>query len=265
VGKTTASLAFCASLAKNGESVLLVEIGETSRSGLSYDFKKLGSHFWGIRITGFESLREYLLRQIKIERLFKLLFDHPPIRYFFEVAPALRDLMILGKIVHESESGSVGKNLAHVVVDAPATGHAMFLLNTPQVVQNLTRFGPIFDRAKHISEALSDSKRTSIHLVTLARAVVTGETLELIANIRKAGFAVERILVNRLLLAPTGDSAKDLKTSNDPLAKRAYSEWREVQRLRKLSKLPIEVVLETDSLGDLEELAKWFERRVKYG
>lgn len=271
MGKTTASLSACASYALEGRKTLYIEVGAIShagpmlgKKGLSYAPTRLAPNLWGCRVSWNEALRDYLLRQVKVERLLDLFLDNKPVRYFFDVAPALRDLMILGKIVHELDDAGAPGPYDVVVVDAPATGHGLFLLRTPAVVQQVTKFGPIFERARHILSAITDSKITRVDIVCLPRPVVVGETLELLKSLRKLDAPLGELIINRAIL-PEGMSTfrEALQLANQTgqpllstLARRAALEIRETARLKKLTRLPIRILSELPATDDLNLLAE---------
>ncbi len=272
MGKTTLSISAAAHWANSGKNVLLIEMGDRGSIGslldtssLTYEPRELAPRLWGMKITGRESLREYLISQIRIEKIYRWLFENRPVHYFFEVAPALSDLMILGKIVHELERKTRPGPFDQIVVDAPATGHALFLFGAPKVVRDLTRFGPIFDRAGKILSTLSSKKQTVFHIVSLPRSIVVGETVELIRELRSQDATLGRLFVNRLLL-PDQDSTFQLPKAAlkdralSLLTHRARQEDRELRRLTKLSPVPICRMPEMNNLS-LEFLADEFGKR----
>ena len=277
VGKTTVALAHAAAAAQEGRRTLYIEIGEKGaagtllhRSSLRYKPCRLAKNLFGSKITGNESIRDYLLRQIRVEKLYRLFFENRPVRYFFEVAPTLRDLTVLAKIVHDLESTEDPGPFDEIVVDAPATGHGIFMLRTPHVVRELTRVGPVFDRALRILDTLTDKKKTSVHVVTLARPLVVGETLELLGDLAKTSTPLGRLFVNRVLFGENRFSQKEIEaaansgsqTAVSLLAQRGLSERAEVRQLRRRAGVPLTLLPENSSLSNLEALAAWKQQAV---
>ncbi len=273
MGKTTLALAQAAYLSSQGKRVLLVEIADRSSVStllgippLAYEITSLESSLSAIKITGHEALKEYLMRQVRIEKIYRLFFENRPMRYFFDAAPAIRDLMILGKIVHELEHPKSGKLFDHIVVDTPATGHGLFLFKTPGIVEKITRFGPIFQRAFHIQSILESPDITSIHVVTLPRPIVITETLELSLSLKKLKLPLLNLFVNRLIFSQKKFSAHEIaafsQKTQDPtlqlLSGRFLNELRELKRLEKLSKLPLHIFSEIVETPTLNQLADWF-------
>lgn len=276
MGKTTVSLGAAFHWARRGEKVLFLEIGAASSAAplvgleaLTYTPRSIAPRLFAAKITGEDSLKDYLLRQVKMERIYRLLFENRPVRYFFEVAPALRDLMLLGKIVHEMERPDSPGPYDRIVVDAPATGHGLFLFQTPRTVRELTRFGPLFDRAEWILKTLQNRKITHIHIVSLARPLVVGETLELLSSLQRLDLPAEELVVNRPFLSSSDVRARDLRAylrtpSADPfyrlLGHRVLSELHEVARLKRRLKLPVTWMPEIDNPTSLSNLADGFQK-----
>jgi anion-transporting ArsA/GET3 family ATPase len=71
-----------------------------------------------------------------------------------------------------------------VVLDAPATGHALGLLHSPRTFGAIARVGPIFGQAERVRELLEDETRTGYLAVTQPTDMAVGETLDLQAGLR---------------------------------------------------------------------------------
>jgi len=122
-----------------------------------------------------------------------------PIARIFEyvatAAPAVREILTIGKIGHEVTTG--GWDL--VVVDAPATGHVVELLAAPRSLGQLVDAGPLASETDWLTELLADSAATAAVVVTLAEELPTTETVELIERIRaETDVAIAGLVVNRV-------------------------------------------------------------------
>lgn len=71
-----------------------------------------------------------------------------------------------------------------VVLDAPATGHALGLLHSPRTFGTIARVGPIFGQAERVREMLKDPQQTGYLAVTLPTEMAVGETLDLREGLR---------------------------------------------------------------------------------
>src|SRR5262245_29812479 len=115
-----------------------------------------------------DSLAEYVDLQLPIGGMGKRLLANRAFSAFLEAAPGWRDLVMLGKLWHlEQESERGRPRFDRIVLDAPATGHAISMLSTPQVVLDVIRMGPLRRIAEDIRGLLTDARRTQCLLLTL--------------------------------------------------------------------------------------------------
>jgi len=71
-----------------------------------------------------------------------------------------------------------------VVVDAPATGHAVQLLGVPRALLDTVPAGPLRRDAEWMQALLTDPAKTSVVLVCLPEEMPVSETVELDAQVR---------------------------------------------------------------------------------
>lgn len=119
-------------------------------------------------------------------------------------APAVREILTIGKIGHEVTTG--GWDL--VVVDAPATGHVVELLGAPRALGELVGTGPLAGDTGWLSELLADPTRTAAVAVTLAEELPVAETGELLERLAaETDVTVAGLVVNRVppLLSAEGE------------------------------------------------------------
>jgi len=97
-----------------------------------------------------------------------------------------------------------------VVLDAPATGHALGLLRSPHTFGAIARVGPIFGQAEKIRELLEDGAQTSYLAVTHPTDMAVGEALDLSAGLRsQLGCELHAAIVNATL--PRRFDARELE------------------------------------------------------
>ncbi len=89
-------------------------------------------------------------------------------------APGIRDLVTLGKIRQMEEAGAADL----IIVDAPASGHALSFLTSPAAMADSADSGPIRDQADQVLAMLADETRCQVLLVTLAEETPITETVE---------------------------------------------------------------------------------------
>jgi Anion-transporting ATPase len=158
VGKTTVSLAVARLAARNGISVLLVEL--EGKSGLNAAF---GHHLWtrdlvelvrARALSADDALVEYLIEhgwRWAARRLASLgILD-----VVATAIPGVRDVLVLGRIAQLERSGIA--NL--IVVDGPAAGHATTFPTSAKGILDASRAGPVRALAAEVVELLSDPAR----------------------------------------------------------------------------------------------------------
>lgn len=110
--------------------------------------------------------------------------------------PGIRDLLVLGKVKQLVIEGSYDI----VVLDTPASGHAISFLRSPLGLVEAVRSGPIRRQADEVLTLLHDPKRTHVVLVTLAEETPINELVETAYQLEETvGVALGPIVVNALV------------------------------------------------------------------
>ncbi len=189
----------------------------------------------------------------------RMLASRSGFQYFAAAAPGAREFVSLVKIWNliygSPPSGATsrppsGTQGAHdlVVLDAPATGHALGLLSSPQTFARVARSGPIARQATELRELLEDQHRTAYIGVAQCTEMSILETLQLQEQLGvRLGRELEAVVLNGML--PRRFNASELKRiealeSEDPLvhaaaqaARSAYarssSQQAQLARLRR--------------------------------
>jgi anion-transporting ArsA/GET3 family ATPase len=87
-----------------------------------------------------------------------------------------------------------------VVFDAPATGHALAMLRSPQTFGTVARVGPIARQAGQVRDLLEDPARSAYLAVTQATEMGVSETLDLREGLRRElGRELHAVVVNGTL------------------------------------------------------------------
>ncbi len=191
VGKSTLSATVARMAARNGVSVLLVEL--EGRSGQSGVFGRHVMTSDGVELsaagTGDQGARSAPIRVQTItpeDALIDYLVDHgfrPAARRLVKsgmldvvatAIPGVRDILVLGKIVELEQAHTADL----IVVDGPAAGHATTFLSSAQGLLDSSRTGPIHAQAADVVGLMSDAARCQVVLVTLAEETPVNETVE---------------------------------------------------------------------------------------
>jgi anion-transporting ArsA/GET3 family ATPase len=204
VGKTTTSAALALLAARHGLSVLLVELeGKPAlaaafgqRGPLDYEDVALlddgrGS-VHGRWITPDDALLEYL-GDHGFQRVSRRLVSAGVIDVVSTAIPGIRDVLVLGKVkqLEREESADL------VIVDAPATGHAVTFLTSASGLLDAARGGPIRTQAADVLDMLHDPTRCRVMLVTLPEELPVSETIEAAYQLEdQAGVQLGPVVVN---------------------------------------------------------------------
>ncbi|MGB0637748.1 MAG: ArsA family ATPase [Myxococcota bacterium] len=203
-GKTRVSAALALASAKKGRRVLVAEVdsqrsalAETFGCELSYEPTQVADNVWACNITFKQALVDWLDHTIRAAKIVGLIIKNPMVQVFLEVTPGAREMVVLSRIC------SYMDEFDQVVVDLPASGHAVSLLRTPDTAQRLMRTGPIHERATELQEILQGPD-TALGIVALPEEMVVNETVELFGKLKKAlpGLSVPLVFLNRCA-APT--------------------------------------------------------------
>jgi anion-transporting ArsA/GET3 family ATPase len=209
VGKSTVALALGLAAARQGKRAILCEVG--SQEHLSHVFHRaeVGFHevemeenLWAISIDPDESMREYVLLQLKVKAMRDLLFRSRIFNYLAAATPGLKELVTIGKIWEltlDDRKVKRGRPYDLVIVDAPATGHGVGFLQTPRTFANVARVGPIRQQAETLDAFIRDKRRTGVAVVALPEEMPVNETSALERDLAaEVGVSVDRIFLNGL-------------------------------------------------------------------
>jgi anion-transporting ArsA/GET3 family ATPase len=252
VGKTTMSAAIARMASTTGRSVLIVELegksGITGAFGLSEDlgYEEVelqaagggsGSGTGSVRarrITPDDALVEYL-EDHGLKRVSKRLVSSGVVDVVSTAIPGIRDVLVLGK-VKQLERDQVADL---IVVDAPATGHAITFLTSAAGLVNAARGGPLRSQAQDVVDLLSDPSRCRVILVTLPEDMPVSETIESAYTLEdKAGVQLGPVIVNACDPQPAGldQSAADASAAAGLEVAPAHLEALEAARLFRLER-----------------------------
>jgi anion-transporting ArsA/GET3 family ATPase len=215
VGKTTMAAALARMASQTGRSVLIVEL--EGKSGITGAFGVEGDLGYeeielqpadlpgqgtvrARRITPDDALVEYL-EDHGLKRVSKRLVSSGVVDVVSTAIPGIRDVLVLGKI-KQLEREEVADL---IVVDAPATGHAITFLTSASGMVNAARGGPLRTQASDVVELLADPSRCRVILVTLPEEMPVSETIESAFTLEdKAGVQLGPVIVNATDPEPEG-------------------------------------------------------------
>lgn len=206
VGKTTVSAALALMASQAGLNVLVVQLERRAGaatvlaegSDLGYEEATLveGSHgrghVRGRAITPDEALLEYLAEH-GLGKVLKRLLSTGTVDVISTAIPGIRDILVLGKIKQLERSGAVDL----IVLDAPATGHALTFLQSAEGLIDVAQVGPIRVQATEVGDLLRDPARCQVLLVTLPEETPVNEVVETAYRLEdKVGVGLAGVVVN---------------------------------------------------------------------
>jgi len=207
VGKTTVAACVARVAADAGLSVLLIEL--EGKPGVHLAFGRSGPLDYvggellapagpgvgtirGRWITPDDALLEYLSDH-GLERVSRRLLSSGLVDVVSTAIPGIRDVLVLGKVKQLEREGSADL----IVLDAPATGHAVTFLTSASGLMEVARAGPVRAQAADVVEMLRDPTRCRVILVTLPEEMPVSETVEAAYLLEdRAGVRLGPVVVN---------------------------------------------------------------------
>lgn len=183
VGKSTLTAALGAALADGGRRVLLLEADPRESLYACFDVEPSGGDIVATGRPGI-SVQNVQAREV-LDRLVAERVQFGPLRdritgsrlydTFVGGAPGLKELALLGHAYRSLE-----RDFDLVVLDAPATGHGLAMLEAPRLIGDAIAEGPIGELAGELADFVDDAARCGVLLVTAPEEMPVQETLELI-------------------------------------------------------------------------------------
>ncbi len=209
VGKTTVAVALGLRAAAEGKRTIVCEVASQENASRIFEHAEVGFHevemeenLWSISIDPDESMREYVLLQLKVRAMRDMLFRSRIFNYLAAATPGLKELVTIGKIWELAQLDrkvKSGRKYDLVIVDAPATGHGVGFLQTPRTFASIARVGPIHSQAMQLDRLIKDHDHTGTAIVALPEEMPVNESAALERDLRdEVGVAVDRVYLNGL-------------------------------------------------------------------
>jgi anion-transporting ArsA/GET3 family ATPase len=209
-GKTTIAAAIGMLAASRGRRAIVVEVGQENRLPSLFGIAaarpgvptRLQERLSSISIDPDRALLEWL--QVLGGRVpGRVLASSGTFQYFAAAAPGAKELVTMVKIWQLTrDAGRRGRGGGYdlVVLDAPATGHALGMLGSPRTFGAIARVGPIAGQTRQLQELLESPSRSAYLAVALGTEMAVTEALELQDGLRaRLGRGLEAVVVNALL------------------------------------------------------------------
>ena len=236
VGKTTVSAVLARAASLLGLKVLIVEVEGRGGAAKLFGLEELDYHETVLSpagspkgaeeirarsLTPDAALTEYL-EDHGLKRITKRLVENGAIDLIATSAPGIKDILILGKI----KALAATDEYDLIIVDAPASGHAITFLRSASALLDAVSVGPVRKQATDVAEMLSDETRCRVQLVALGEETPINELIETAFSIEEdIGVALMPVIVNAVperlggLETPLPAAAKAAKARLDKHAK----------------------------------------------
>lgn len=194
VGKSLVAAVLGVAASRRGLQTLLVEVDAPSELSRYFGKAPVGEQeteiapcLFAVNLDPGAVMDEYVKQTVKLGILSRRILESPVYHRFFAAAPGLDDLMVLGKVMTlEEQRDGLSRHHRYdlIVFDAPATGHGVSMLKTPQAALRVAPLGPIGSNARRILRLLRDPRRTAVALVAIPEEMAAVEVLELARTLR---------------------------------------------------------------------------------
>lgn len=217
VGKTTTAAAIALAAARAGQRAALVEFDDAEAGQRALRTADAPVHH---EVATYDHCLEHTIGPlVGGSMIAKAVLRQKPIRSMTRAMPAMRELVSLERIRSLLASGTFDR----IVVDLPASGHALDWLRVPKAFERFLLGGPLGKVGTRIHDELVAPGRSDVVFVTLAEPLVMKETQQLAARFhQELGRSPSLVVINRVLRPdPTGSqeaAAKLAQNTNSPAA-----------------------------------------------
>jgi anion-transporting ArsA/GET3 family ATPase len=204
VGRTSVCAALAIVVARTGKRVLLMETDAGTPVAAGYGKKPglvplpLAPNLWGLFLGGQESLEDYL-GMVVPRSILRLVLASSLYRYFVQAAPALRELLMMGKIYHEIVRRPKSEPAWDlIIVDMPASGQALSMLKMPFAAGETFGDSLVGREAQNVASFIRDRAQCTMVAVTTAEPLAVAETLDVERALKALELSLAAVIFNRI-------------------------------------------------------------------
>jgi anion-transporting ArsA/GET3 family ATPase len=209
VGKTTVAAALGLLAARRGRRTVVCEVAQQERLAalfgahdVGHGEPELAPGLFAVSVEPERAMHEWLRYQLRSGALAGLLGHSRLFHYLTAAAPGVTELVTMGKVwdLAQPQRRTKGARFDTVIMDAPATGHALALLRAPRTYATIARVGPVARQATQIDAFLRDRSATAVLSVALPEEMPVNETVDLERRLGDdLGMHVDQIVANAVL------------------------------------------------------------------
>lgn len=211
VGRSSVTAALASLAQRAGKRVLVTELGEDDESyshlahllGRNYlpeKVEELQPGIHGARLISRVGQEAFLTSVLRVGALARAALSSDALRRLLSAAPSFREMGIFYHLLTYLRARRHDDTPVHelILVDMPATGHALALTGLPQVLLRLVSRGPIPEALKEGQAYLNNPATGAAYVVTLPETLPVSESLELIEGLQKSEMTCGGVIVNRM-------------------------------------------------------------------
>lgn len=241
VGKTTITAALVKAAASAGRRVLAAEVSNDASTGSplmqrlgraqlkGIEPVTLGDGIDGVRLVPSVGHRQFLQAALRVRVLVDAAMRSAALKRFLMAAPAFPEVGTLFQLVELLRR----ETYDHVIIDLPATGHALGLASLPRTVLKVIPGGLIGHAIKEGLDTMTDPQQSHAVLASLPEAMPVSETVELHRGLEKLRIRVGGLVLNRLPDDPFTDVERDALDQHLRQRDRRLMGSREFRRLER--------------------------------
>jgi anion-transporting ArsA/GET3 family ATPase len=207
VGKTTVATALALAASRRDKKVLLAMVNCKERVSellhtepIGSEIVSLSENLDAVNMTPSSALEEYGRMVLKVRAIYNAVFQNKLVRAFLQGTPGLEAWSMLGKAFFHASPTKGEPEYDLVILDAPATGHALDMLRVPVVIEQVAPPGLLRREAERALKLFRDPSQGGAVVVTLPEEMPVNETMELTDALRdELEIPVLRLVVNRVL------------------------------------------------------------------
>jgi arsenite-transporting ATPase len=196
VGKTTLSKAFVHYFIKqNQEAIYLTFRNQAIGEKHFGNSEKIINGIKEVSLDLEECAREYIEKKLNSKIVGSWIVKTPFFKSLVNMVPGFSYMIYMGRIL---EMGKANPNLI-IVLDAPASGHALTMVESTSNFQQIFGSGVIFEDTAKMLSKLNDPTYTKINVISLASVMSWQEAMELKTGLNERTPVEVDITVNNCL------------------------------------------------------------------
>lgn len=228
VGKTTLALAKTLKLHRENKKVLYLSFDEQQYHPT---LDELQIPYQKISIT--ECSIEYIANKLKSRFIAKTVVKTPFYRSLSSIVPGFDNIILLGKIYELLKDPELT-----IVLDAPATGHALTAIESLRTFKKVFNQGLVFKDIQSMASLLLSDEMTEIITVSLPENLVDMETEEFRAKLRSRDLPSTKVINKVLSLNPEITSPENNEKAPEIIQKKIEQENNFLKTIKETSMIP---------------------------